>query len=169
MAQAERTAQALAAEPVAAIYTSPMLRARQTARVLASRHPEAPVRVSRLLHEIRTPWQGVRWAEIGHDANLFDPRPGHVGDGESMADVADRMERCLRRVVRRHAGHAVVCVSHGDPILIAKARLLGKELTLSSIREGPYPERASVTRFRFLPDGELEVSYESPAQALITD
>ena len=40
--QAERTAAYLAGTPITAIYSSPQLRARQTARVIARRHHDAP-------------------------------------------------------------------------------------------------------------------------------
>src|SRR5438874_3906508 len=39
--QAEVTARALAEEPISTFYTSPQLRARQTARILAAPHPGA--------------------------------------------------------------------------------------------------------------------------------
>src|SRR5438094_9831085 len=56
--QAETTAQALAEEPIAAFYTSPRLRARQTTRILAMPHPDAVVHITRLLDEVLTAWQG---------------------------------------------------------------------------------------------------------------
>src|SRR5262249_56679907 len=42
--QAERVADYLADEPIVAVYTSPLLRARQTAQVIAARHPGVPLR-----------------------------------------------------------------------------------------------------------------------------
>jgi probable phosphoglycerate mutase len=166
-AQAEATARALADEPLAAVYTSPMLRARQTAKIIARYHPEAPLRQSRFLIEIGTSWQGTRWAEIGRDANLLDP-PKAPGD-ETMEGVGDRMEAFVRRLLKRHAGGRVACVSHGDPVMIARVRLEGKPLSLETLRTPEYPERASVTRLIFRPDGSLAaVSYTSPAHDLIT-
>ena len=165
LAQAAATARALAHEAIAAIYTSPMLRARQTANAIARQHPGIPVRVSRFLQEIQTSWQGTPWAEIGADQNLYEPllNPGD----ETMEDVADRMELLIRRLARRHEGQTVACVSHGDPIAIAKVRLQNRPLTLATIREPEYPERASVTRLVFHPEGAVDIRYESPAQHLI--
>ena len=57
--EATRTATALAAEPVVAIYSSPQLRARQTARTIAAVQGDLPIHVSRLLAEVRTGWQGA--------------------------------------------------------------------------------------------------------------
>ncbi len=165
VAQAEMTARALAREPLSVIYTSPMLRARQTARIIAAHHPGVPVKVDRLLIEVQTGYQGRRWAELGRDANLYEPllNPGD----ESIEDVGKRMEKLIRRLVRRHEGETVSCVSHADPVMIGKVRMLGKEMTLANVRGTDYPERASVTRLIFHPDGSLDTSYESPAQELI--
>lgn len=165
--QAEATAEALAGETLAAIYTSPMLRARQTARIIARHHPDAPLRAARALIEVRTGWEGTPWTELDRDTNLYDPpkRP----DDENIVDIADRMGRFLRLLAGRHAGRIVACVSHGDPIIIARVLFEGGPLTLAGIRPPEYPERASVTRLRLTPDGALEgVEYASPAQHLVT-
>src|SRR5512137_923961 len=68
-AQAVATARLLADEPVTAIYTSPMLRARQTARAIAREHKGRQVRVSSLLNEVNVPLEG-RPLEEGIAANL---------------------------------------------------------------------------------------------------
>jgi broad specificity phosphatase PhoE len=166
VAQAERTAEALAWEPLTAIYTSPMLRARQTARIIARHHPGVPVKVSELLQEIQTSWQGTPWAQIAPDTNLYEPLV-NPGD-ETMDDVGDRMEKLIRRLLARHPGETVACVSHADTVMIARVRMQGKPLNMQTIRAPDYPERASVTRLEFGPDGALErVEYANPAQHLI--
>ncbi|MEJ7654488.1 MAG: histidine phosphatase family protein [Chloroflexia bacterium] len=142
-----------------------MLRARQTARVIATRHPGLRVRVARALIEVGTTWQGTPWTVIGADANLYEPLKA-PGD-ETMDAIADRMEAFIHRLRRRHAGETVVCVSHADPVMIARVRLQGIALSMRAIRAADYPERGSVTRLRFGDDGSLEVSYSSPAQSLI--
>lgn len=165
LAQAEMTAKALAEEPITAFYTSPMLRARQTTRILAQYHPGVPVHISESLYEVRTSWQGTRWADLGKDANLYEPK--RHPDDETLENIADRMEKLVRRLARRHEGEIVACVSHADPIMIAKVRLLGKDVTLENVRDPDYPERASVTCLVFHDDGTLDATYTSPAQALI--
>jgi probable phosphoglycerate mutase len=147
--QAERTAEYLAAMPVAAFYTSPQLRARQTTRILAARHQGAPVHVSRLLAEVRTSVQGLSFAVIGSYVNIYEP-PKDPAD-ETIAQVFGRMNRLLRRVARRHPGETVVCVSHADPIMFLRAGNQGLELRLSNMRGPDYPEKGSITRFEFVP------------------
>lgn len=151
--QAERTAAYLAREPVAAIYCSPQLRARQTAGAIARHHPMAPIRVSTLLAEVLTSWQGVPFSVLGSYVNVYEP-PKEPTD-ETIPRIFARMNRMLMTAVRRHPGQTVVLVSHADPIMILKAGTQGLELRLSNIRGPEYPEKGSVTRFEFAP-GELE-------------
>ena len=59
--QAEALADFLARRRLAAVYSSPMLRARTTAAVILARQPQlARVRIDRDLQEIRTGWSGDR-------------------------------------------------------------------------------------------------------------
>jgi probable phosphoglycerate mutase len=139
---AEVTARALAEEPLAAIYTSPMLRARQTAGVIAKQHPSVPLIVTRRLIEIRTHFQGHRWAHIPRHPNFYDPEAGD----ETVQQVFVRMQRMMFEVLRRHPGASVVCISHGDPIKILRMGYLGQPLTKQSAWESD-PAKGSIVRF----------------------
>ena len=149
--QAEALAGFLEARPLRAVYSSPMLRARNTAATIQARHPSiGRVRIDRDLQEIRTGWQGepldalerINWDFYNH------PRGS---DDESLQMIHDRMLRWLKRVLRRHAGQEVVGVSHGDPILILVGTLRGLALD-ASIFPKPYIPTAVVYRLRFSAD-----------------
>src|SRR5947209_13029771 len=123
--QAQALAEFLGPRPLAAIYSSPMLRARRTAAAILAIRPELKrVRIDSDLQEVRTAWQGeplaaleqIDWDFYGHPRAL---------DDESLQAIHDRMHRWLARVLRRHAGSEVVGVSHGDPILILAGSLRG--------------------------------------------
>jgi broad specificity phosphatase PhoE len=147
--QALALADFLCARPLVAIYSSPMLRARQTARVIAERCPAAgPVHVARDLHEIRSSWQGVPLAQLDQVNWDLYSTPREPTD-ESLTVIRDRMCRWLGRALRRHAGHEVVGVSHGDPILVLVAQLSGRLMEVASIRQGGYPPTGSVYRLEF--------------------
>ncbi|HEY8477328.1 MAG TPA: histidine phosphatase family protein [Chloroflexota bacterium] len=159
--QAEATARALAEEPITHIYTSPLLRARQTALVIARRHPLARLHVSRFLLEVKTAWQGTPNDGLGPGFSFYDPLK--APDDESPSDVADRMERFVRLLLRRHPGETVVCVSHGDPIKALRQRLEGRPVTVQSLRE-PDPAKGSITRFVFdSPSGPPRITYVDPS------
>lgn len=147
--RAGRLAQTLAHEPVAAIYSSPLLRARQTAEAIAHHHPAAARHVSTLLQEVRSAWEGTPLASFAAGFSTYDDR--RAPDDEAMADIAARMLRFVARVGRRHPGTCVVAVSHGDPITILRVALRGQPLTLAAIRGRDYADLCSVTEVTSTP------------------
>jgi probable phosphoglycerate mutase len=152
--QATATADLLAASPLAAVYTSPLLRARQTAATIAAAHPaRPPVVESRLLIEVLSHWQGRPTADL--DAIGFDFYARTLDGDESIPAVFARMERLVRRLRRRYTGQHVACISHADPIAIARAGLAGMPLVSASIRGQPeYPAKGSITRLVFAGPGD---------------
>lgn len=167
--QAEATAAALAEEPVTAIYTSPRLRARQTARFIAAAHPDAGFHTTRLLDEVLTSWQGRPHSAlemIGFDfySNPLDP------SDERLEAIWARIQKFVARVRKRHPGESVVGVSHGDPTMLARALYLRNPLEVPSLRRPHiYPGHGSITRFTFPADLQetypLSVEYYDPNAA----
>ncbi len=157
--QAAALGAALRREPVAAVYASPMLRARQTAHLIAAHHG-APVRHSALLHEVRTGIQGASSRLFDQPGWIFYDDPAH-GDGETIREIYDRMRRFLDRAAGRHAGETVIAVSHADPIMIAKVGLAGGPLTSEAIRGPEYPEKCSIVRCEWTEAG-WSVGYQPP-------
>ena len=147
--QAQRTAQALAEEPVTAFYSSPQLRARQTARILAAAHPGSRVSISSLLNEVRTGWQGRPHSELDPINFDFYANPLSSED-ERLEDMWARITRFVALMRRRHAGETVVGVTHGDVCHLARAGYVGLPIDISSIRlPHVYPGKGSLTRLRF--------------------
>jgi broad specificity phosphatase PhoE len=149
--QAAAAARDLAAEPLAAVYTSPLLRARQTGAIIAARHPGAPIRRSAHILELRSRRQGEPVAGLDADRwNFYEPPK--YDDDETIAQIAARIERFCRGLLRRHPGRAVAAVSHGDVVAIARARFAGLPLVLDSIRGEYYPATASILRVTLGPN-----------------
>lgn len=166
-AQAERTASYLATLPLAGIYVSPQLRARQTARAIASQHQEVPVIVTWLLSEVFTSWQGTPFSVLGANVNIYEPPK--LPTDESIAMIFNRMNRALQRAAAEHPGQTTVLVSHADPIMVLRVGLQGQPLNFASIRAANYPEKGSVTQFEIVPGEALpRVSYyDVQRQALL--
>jgi len=144
--QARHTARALSSEPVTRIFSSPMLRARQTAASLAEHFPGVPVRLSWLLAEIGSSWQGSPLDSFGPDFTVYEhPR---IAQDEREHHVAARMRRFLRTMCRRYPGETVVGVSHGDPIKFAVLCAQGWPATGMTARQED-PARGSISRFEF--------------------
>jgi broad specificity phosphatase PhoE len=117
----------------AALYTSPLQRARLTAAPIAEALGLA-VRVDADLGEYDLgAWEGVRyvdllkvhrfWEEIRRDPH-FAPR-----GGESPRRVADRFLGALRRIAAQHPGERVLVVTHGGALSLALGELFDGDLS----------------------------------------
>jgi broad specificity phosphatase PhoE len=122
--QAAQLAHAFAPFRLAAVYTSPLTRARETAIPLAHMHHLSPIPDPRLVEGAMGTWEGLRRAEIlarspedaaHHHRWEADPTCAPP-DGESFADVQVRALACVRDLADRHAGASIVVVSHVGPI-----------------------------------------------------
>jgi 2,3-bisphosphoglycerate-dependent phosphoglycerate mutase len=119
LAQAERMAQALADEPLAAIYSSDLSRARQTAEALG-RAQNLPVRLDAALRERAFGrFEGLSWEEIDkgypEDAARWRRREPDfaVGGGESLNHFSARCLEAALRVAAGHPGDSIALVAHG--------------------------------------------------------
>lgn len=152
--------------PIDAIYSSPLLRARQTASAIGAHHPGAARHVSMLLHEVGTSWQGTPFREFPPGFSTYSARRAD-GD-ESIEQVRERMERFVALARRRHAGQQVVCVSHGDPITILRVALAGQPLDVAALRGSNYAQLCSITRVEFRSGEELaRVSCQAAPHAVV--
>ncbi len=121
----------LAARPIAHAFVSPLLRARRTAELaglmdgaIDSRVDADLVEVDYGGHEGRTTPE-IR-AELGHPWSLWSDGtvPGRT-PGETLEQVADRVDRVLDRARPLLAGGDVALVAHGHVLRILTARWLG--------------------------------------------
>lgn len=112
LAQAQRVADVLAAEPVDVIYSSPALRAMQTVLPLAARHRlplfvQPDLRECVLSPDFRPDFERDMAAAWRHPAKVF---PG----GESNAAGQRRIVALVERLYRQHPGRHVVLGTHGN-------------------------------------------------------
>jgi broad specificity phosphatase PhoE len=107
-------------------------------------------------------WQGRPTADL--DAIGFDFYARALDGDESIPAVFVRMERLVRRLLRRFPGQHVACISHADPIAIARAGFAGMPLVSASIRGQPeYPAKGSITRLVFTGPGDRpRIRYLAP-------
>jgi probable phosphoglycerate mutase len=134
-AQAEAVARRLARlKAVAAVYASPLERARETALPIARARGLA-VRIERGLLELDIgEWTGLRLDRVSRKPEWQTvqryPSGFRFPGGESFTEMQARITGALARLVERHRGGAVVAVSHADPIKAALAHALGMHLDL---------------------------------------
>ena len=117
--QAEQLAQALAGEPLAAIYSSDLQRAVDTAAPLARRHDLAVVRDIGLRERGFGVFEGATHAQIQQqwpdDARRWRERDPafRPGGGEQLTDFHARSVATVLRLAACHPGQAVLFVAHG--------------------------------------------------------
>jgi probable phosphoglycerate mutase len=131
-AQAERVAGRLEAAGPTAIYASPLERTRETAAATASRTGVPVVVDHGLLEGDFGDWTGAALADLARlpewAAVQREPGGFRFPNGESFAEIRDRMVATLARLRAAHSGGTVVCFSHADPIRVAVSDAMGAPL-----------------------------------------
>jgi alpha-ribazole phosphatase len=133
-AQARRAAERLRGQPLEAIYTSDLRRARATAEALAEATGAPLVEEPRLREIHLGTWEGLLFDEIqqrdGDRLERFRAHPleERAPQGEGVPDVQRRVIPALEEIVRRHPAGAVALVSHGLALAVVKAHVLGLPL-----------------------------------------
>jgi len=159
--EARAAGRAMAGIPIAAAYSSPLLRARQTAREILSHHPGVRLRRTPLLLEVHTIFEG-------RDGLEGDRRGGdyYTGVGppyEQPGDILNRVLSFFAHVRKRHAGSNVLAVTHGDVLIFTMIWARGLPVTadnkvnLHKLGFSGYPATASFTAFTFRTDSPNEV------------
>lgn len=135
--EAARVAAALAeryAGRVAAVYTSDLERARQTAAILAARLGLEAIDEPALRELSHGRWEGLTHAEVlarwpdEHAAYQASPYDVRRGGGDNYQDLERRLWPALEAMADRHLGERVVAVSHGGPIRLALSTILDRPL-----------------------------------------
>ena len=124
-AQAVDLSVALMAEQLAAVYSSPLRRALETAEVLAASHGLEPVPVDDLREVDVGSWSGLTRAEVeerfpAQFARWLDYGQGWE-DGETYEEMGRRAVDALLQLAATHDGERVLAVTHGGPIRAAFA------------------------------------------------
>jgi len=131
-AVAERIAE-LPRKPVA-VYSSPLERARETARPIARSLGVRPVVDRGLLECDFGTWTGRRLSALRRKVEwrtvLHAPGSFRFPEGESFVEMQVRMWSTLERLARRHPNRTIVVVSHADPIKAAVTFAQGVPLDL---------------------------------------
>ena len=129
--QAERAREALSRFEFDAIYSSPLKRALETARLV---RPEAEILTDDRLMEINVgTHSGRTWAEVLEEMPDYDYNEAQGIDfrrsetGETMAEVVERGMAAFTEIGERHEDQTVLIVSHGFLLRHVLHELLGIE------------------------------------------
>jgi broad specificity phosphatase PhoE len=168
--QARAAGRAMSNNQIQAIYSSPLLRARQTADAMLLENPRADRHISQYLDEVLSPYDG--WSGEWLDARQGDIYSSAGPEFEQPGDIVHRMKKFFRRIFARHSGGSIAAVTHGDVITFTVLWANGFELSpknkLRLRRTGypvSYPAHASITSLTFHandPEEKPAITYFRP-------
>jgi len=130
--QAQQMARSLESAHIAAIYSSDLQRARQTAQVLADSTGLLLHLDSRLREIHQGEWQGLLFSEIqaryaqAYQDRQRDPLNFASPGGEAVAQVRERALAATRDIIRQHSDATVAVVLHGFVLAVLIAHLRGQ-------------------------------------------
>ncbi len=160
--QAEMLAERLGPVPIAAVYSSPLERAMETAEPLA-RAKGLTVEVRDRLGETQYgEWTGQSLEELSK-TELWKvvqhyPSGVYFPGGETLREMQTRMVNELEDIGRSHPGQIVAVVSHADPLKAVVAHYAGMHLDMfQRLVISP----ASVTIIAIGPMGPLLIEFNN--------
>jgi alpha-ribazole phosphatase len=128
---ARAIAEQLTQQPFAAIYTSPLQRCADTARILAERHACPLVTLDALRELDFGSFEGRTYDDLQRDYPevyrhwMESPTEVEFPGGESFAAMRTRVLAAARDLCARHAGEQIALVTHGGVIRILLAEAQG--------------------------------------------
>ena len=132
--QARELADALHDQPVAAVYSSTLARAYDTALEIARAHDLRVYRDARLDEIDQGAWEGRRRDEIvvSHPDELERwreyPIDLRLPGGETLEEVRQRVRAALDDIILLHEGRTICIVAHSVSMAVIKHELQGLEL-----------------------------------------
>ncbi len=114
-----------------AIYTSPLRRAYDTAKILAEPHGLEPIVEEGFINISLGEWEGMPKEEIKRGYPelwqlwITEPEKLQIPDAETLDQVMERSVAALKRIVREHKGGIVAVVTHRAVLKPMLAGVLG--------------------------------------------
>ena len=141
-------------KPIDQIFSSPLLRTRQTARILALGLGNTPIAISRYLIEVHSPYDGHPLSEL--DAMYWDIYSGTQPPFEQPIDIFNRTMQFISRTIKSNKGKETIAVTHADTIVFLSLWVKGFEVSFTSkslierkMIDLQFPAPASVTSLKW--------------------
>ncbi len=140
---------------IVVVYSSLLLRTKQTAELIASKL-NLEVHVTPLLLETKTPLQGIKCEEFFKKYDFIFGEKEHLKNGgETIEEVNMRMKKFIKGILKKHSHQKVVVVSHGDPLMTYITFLIKGKVERSSWRGDNYIPMGGVFKLVFDENGKL--------------
>lgn len=154
-AQAEALASRLESQPIAAVYSSDIRRAMQTAETVARPHSIRPESSPAFRERSAGEFEGLSTAEVvRRRSQIWEERAADYWGwsppgGETFYQVRERTVRGLERLKKAHAGETIALVGHMGTVRVLICHLAGVPMEDTYSMEFP---STGVSTFRF--DGD---------------
>ena len=141
--------------PVTAVFSSPQIRAMETAKAVASSSGSVVIPVKDLMEINYGSWEGKTEEEIlQEDRALYEAWWSHPAEtappgGESISQVNERCQKAWKEIKPQLAGDAAI-VDHGGLLAHFMEQLLGNE----SVAASTVAHNASITTIEYEPETE---------------
>ena len=139
MSQAKKLAESLKEEAIVKIYTSPLIRARQTAEQIARYHDCQVIVVQDLKEINQGRLEGLTAEDLRKDYPDFlrnwiqNPESAQLPDGESLGEVQRRAWAAILRIREENSKETVAAVAHSFVNLTILCQIL--EIPLQQFRK----------------------------------
>ena len=134
--QIEKTARFLAGKKIDILYSSKLLRARQSAQIIKDKLKLTEINFSKKILEVQSSLEGKSFSYISSiEYDVFADSDTGI-NGETLENLASRMQKFISEIIKKHRGKKIAVISHGDPIMIVKALSDGLPVKNSSLRPG---------------------------------
>ncbi|ALT78485.1 histidine phosphatase family protein [Paucibacter sp. KCTC 42545] len=156
LAQAQCLAQALQDEAVDVIYSSDLLRARQTAQAVASLKGLPLILDARLRERAFGVFEGLTWNEIAQrwpaQSEAWRKREPDFGaeGGETLSDFYQRSVAAMTALAAAHPGQTILVLSHGG--VLDCLHRASRRLSLAAPRSWKLGN-AAINRLLYSPEG----------------
>ena len=132
--QAEQIAKRLSKETIHAIYSSDLSRAANTAQSIADFHALEIKKDSRWRELSFGDWEGMTYQEMSasspelFEAWMKDPLTISTPNGETLAQLAERVKAAFNEIKREHKDQTVLVVAHSGSLQSLLSVTLGVDL-----------------------------------------
>ena len=135
--QSKRAASRLSKIKANYIISSPLKRAKHTARIIAVRAVLAPAQImldKNLIEKSEGLWEGKSYWEVrrddpkGYKQWLKDPFKNRPPKGESVLDLDKRVKKFYKTVMKKYLGKKIIVVCHSGPIRLFILHLLNANI-----------------------------------------
>ena len=159
--QAQATAEFLDRYKIDVIYSSDLIRTYQTAEHTAERQKLDIIKDEGLREIFAGKWEGMPYDEISkvypdiYNTWMTDTGNAALPGGEQVADMRDRVNSCIDKIVEQNRGGTVAVFTHATPIRVMRS--VWQHEPVTRINAYGWVSNASVSEVDYHRDGSTDI------------